>query len=45
MMKRVGVDIGGTFPDLVVYDEDTRTMIKSKTPTTPKAAWVRTVMQ
>ena len=36
-MKRVGVDIGGTFTDLVVYDEETGEVVKTKTPTTPSA--------
>ena len=36
-MKRVGVDIGGTFTDLVLYDEGTGQISKTKTLTTPKA--------
>ena len=36
-MKRVGVDIGGTFTDLVVHDEETGSLVKTKTPTTPQA--------
>ncbi len=36
-MKRVGVDIGGTFTDLVVYDEASGEVRKTKTPTTPSA--------
>jgi N-methylhydantoinase A len=36
-MKRVGVDIGGTFTDLVLYDEETGEISKTKTLTTPRA--------
>ena len=36
-MKRVGIDIGGTFTDLVVYDDVTRQLTKTKTLTTPTA--------
>jgi N-methylhydantoinase A len=32
---RVAVDIGGTFTDLVAYDEDTRRVVTVKTPSTP----------
>jgi N-methylhydantoinase A len=32
---RVATDIGGTFTDLVAYDEDTGDMIAVKTPSTP----------
>src|SRR5437764_6174084 len=32
---RVAVDIGGTFTDLVAYDEDTKDVIAVKTPSTP----------
>jgi N-methylhydantoinase A len=32
---RVAVDIGGTFTDLVAYDEDTRELSSFKTPSTP----------
>jgi N-methylhydantoinase A len=34
---RVGVDIGGTFTDLVVYDENTHAVRRTKHPTTPDA--------
>ena len=34
---RVAVDIGGTFTDLVAYDEETRELITVKTPSTPPA--------
>lgn len=36
-MKRVGVDIGGTFTDLVVFDEVTGVLERAKTLTTPHA--------
>lgn len=36
-MKRVGVDIGGTFTDLVVFDEITGRLERTKTLTTPRA--------
>jgi N-methylhydantoinase A len=36
-MKRVGVDIGGTFTDLVVLDEETGELQRIKTLTTPRA--------
>ncbi len=32
---RVGVDIGGTFTDLVAFDEDSNTMVIAKTPSVP----------
>jgi N-methylhydantoinase A len=36
-MKRVGIDIGGTFTDIVVFDEATGQVRRSKTPSTPNA--------
>lgn len=36
-MKRVGIEIGGTFTDIVVFDEATGQVIRSKTPSTPDA--------
>jgi N-methylhydantoinase A len=36
-MKRVGIDIGGTFTDIVVFDEETGRVVRSKTPSTPEA--------
>ncbi|MBH0238355.1 hydantoinase/oxoprolinase family protein [Methylobrevis albus] len=35
--KRVGIDIGGTFTDIVVFDEATGAVTRSKTPSTPEA--------
>src|SRR5215831_16453608 len=32
---RVAVDIGGTFTDLVAYDEETREVVAVKAPSTP----------
>jgi N-methylhydantoinase A len=34
-MKRIGVDIGGTFTDIVYIDDDTRQIIVNKARTTP----------
>jgi N-methylhydantoinase A len=36
-MKRVGIDIGGTFTDIVVLDEETGAVTHSKTPSVPNA--------
>lgn len=36
MTRRVAVDIGGTFTDAVVFDEDTRSIRAAKTLTTPE---------
>ncbi len=36
-VKRVGIDIGGTFTDLVVYDDKKKELSKTKTLTTPQA--------
>src|SRR5215472_11183638 len=33
-MMNIGVDVGGTFTDFVVYDEDTAQVRQSKTPST-----------
>lgn len=35
--KRVGIDIGGTFTDIVVFDEATGEVTRAKTPSTPDA--------
>ena len=34
-MKRVGVDVGGTFTDLILVDEETGQISVDKVPTTP----------
>ncbi|MBS1879346.1 MAG: hydantoinase/oxoprolinase family protein [Actinobacteria bacterium] len=34
-MRRIGVDVGGTFTDLVFWDDATETSITHKTPSTP----------
>ena len=36
-MRRVGIDIGGTFTDIVVFDETTGAIGRSKTLSTPRA--------
>jgi len=36
-MKRVGIDIGGTFTDIVVFDEESGAVSHSKTLSTPQA--------
>ena len=35
MAKRIGVDIGGTFTDLLYYDDESNTYIVEKVPTVP----------
>ena len=35
-MKRVGIDIGGTFTDVVIYDEATRRLERHKAMSTPR---------
>src|ERR1700677_543864 len=37
MATRIGVDIGGTFTDLVYYDEQSGRTFEAKVPTTPRA--------
>jgi N-methylhydantoinase A len=37
MATRVGVDVGGTFTDLIFYDDRTATVSLAKAPTTPAA--------
>jgi N-methylhydantoinase A len=34
-MKWLGIDVGGTFTDLVLYDEEAGTLVIEKTPSTP----------
>ena len=36
-MKRIGVDVGGTFTDLIFYDDETGEIRVGKEPTTPAA--------
>jgi N-methylhydantoinase A len=36
-MKRIGIDIGGTFTDVVIYDETTRVLERRKALSTPQA--------
>ena len=36
MTYRIGVDVGGTFTDVVVVDEETGEYLVSRTPSTPK---------
>lgn len=36
-MKRTGIDIGGTFTDVVIYDEATRSLTRRKALSTPHA--------
>ena len=35
-MKRVGIDIGGTFTDLVFWDDETQSRVIHKRPSTPQ---------
>ena len=35
MATRVGVDIGGTFTDLIFFDDESRRLVVAKVPTTP----------
>jgi N-methylhydantoinase A len=35
MAYRLGVDVGGTFTDLLLIDEDTGAAFRAKVPTTP----------
>ena len=37
MASRIGVDIGGTFTDFIVYDESNNKVIIDKIPTTPQS--------
>src|SRR5262245_41932300 len=36
-MKRIGIDIGGTFTDVVIYDEATHALERRKALSTPQA--------
>ncbi len=42
-MRRIGVDVGGTFTDLIYVDDDAGRVIVHKTPTTPADPSVGTV--
>ena len=35
MSYRLGIDVGGTFTDLLLFNDDTGEMILTKTPSTP----------
>ena len=35
-MKRLGVDVGGTFTDLIYVDDEGGTILVHKLPTTPE---------
>jgi N-methylhydantoinase A len=37
MATRLGVDVGGTFTDLIFYDDETGEIHVAKEPTTPAA--------
>ena len=36
IVRLIGVDVGGTFTDVVFFDADTNTTLTHKTPTTPQ---------
>ncbi|MEZ2350198.1 hydantoinase/oxoprolinase family protein [Caballeronia sp. RCC_10] len=42
-MKRIGIDVGGTFTDVVMVDDETGRIWSTKVPTTPKDRVVGTV--
>ena len=37
MSSRIGVDIGGTFTDFIIYDEERNSITIDKIPTTPNS--------
>ena len=37
MSSRIGVDIGGTFTDFIIYDEEKNSVTIDKIPTTPNS--------
>jgi N-methylhydantoinase A len=39
MTARLGFDIGGTFTDLLLVDDETGTVVREKVPTTPPDFW------
>ncbi len=42
-MIRVGVDVGGTFTDLVIFDELSNELLYLKFPTKPREAWLSVI--
>ncbi len=36
-MRWVGVDVGGTFTDIVVYDEESGQVVAGKSPSIPES--------
>ncbi|HEY1609933.1 MAG TPA: hydantoinase/oxoprolinase family protein, partial [Paraburkholderia sp.] len=42
-MKRIGIDVGGTFTDVVMVDDDTGRIWSTKVPTTPKDRVIGTI--
>ncbi|MDR5741383.1 MULTISPECIES: hydantoinase/oxoprolinase family protein [unclassified Caballeronia] len=42
-MKRIGIDVGGTFTDVVMVDDETGRIWSTKVPTTPKDRVIGTV--
>ena len=43
MSSRIGVDIGGTFTDFILYDESGNTVTIDKIPTTPSSPEIAVV--
>ena len=42
-MKRIGLDVGGTFTDVVMVDDETGRIWSTKVPTTPKDRVIGTI--
>ncbi|MDR5758908.1 hydantoinase/oxoprolinase family protein [Caballeronia sp. LZ035] len=42
-MKRIGIDVGGTFTDVVMVDDDTGRIWSTKVPTTPRDRVIGTI--
>jgi len=42
-VKRIGIDVGGTFTDVVMVDDDTGRIWSTKVPTTPKDRVIGTI--
>ena len=36
---RIGIDVGGTFTDVLCYEPETRTVLPAKVPSTPGSQW------